>query len=116
MKNIIGNMKQRITLQEAIESDNGSGGQDVIWQDVTTVWAQVEPILSFYVSSRGRELVQNEKLQSRSSYRVKIRYFPGVTGAMRMSYDGRIFNIRGVVNLDEAGRFLEILAEEGVAT
>jgi SPP1 family predicted phage head-tail adaptor len=35
---------------------------------------------------------------------------------MRLIFDTRIFNIRAVIDVQEQGRFLDLMCEEGVAT
>ena len=43
-----------------------------------------------------------------------MRYRSGVTPAMRLVFDERIFNIRTIHNIDEKNDMLELLVEEGV--
>lgn len=103
-------LKQRITLQEPNETDDGGGGTVRGWSDVATLWAEVLP-----VGGARSERLFAAQLEATVTHRVIIRYRTGVTAAMRISYAGRYFNIRSVVNVAEAGVMLEILAEEGAA-
>jgi SPP1 family predicted phage head-tail adaptor len=79
----------------------------VAWQEVATVWAGIKPI-------KPKEIFANGKVENITSYQVLIRYMSGVKPSMHLLYDGRVMNIRGVVNPDEGGELLELLAEEGV--
>ena len=103
-------MRQRVTIQQATETADTAGGTTRSWSDVATVWAEVLPL----GGGRIERLFANQ-LQAEASHRITIRYRSGVTTAMRISYAGRVFNIRSVTNVNEAGVLLELLVEEGVA-
>lgn len=103
-------LKQRIIIQQPIETADGVGGTTRSWNDVATVWAELVPLRS----GRGEALV-NRQLEATVTHRVTIRYRADVTTAMRINYGGRVFNIRSVTNIGEANVTLEMLAEEGVA-
>ena len=73
-----GDLDQRVTIQAL------SGGVDAIgqplpdsWADVVTVWAAVEPLT-------GREYLAAGAMVSAVEARIRIRYRPGVTPAMRV--------------------------------
>lgn len=103
-------LKQRITIEQPTESADGAGGTTRSWSTLATVWAELVPLRS----GRGESLV-NRQLTAEVTHRITIRYRADVTTAMRVSYGGRVFNIRKVTNVGEAKVTLEMLAEEGVA-
>ncbi|MCB2081365.1 MAG: phage head closure protein [Hyphomicrobiales bacterium] len=102
-------MDKRVILQSPQETVDTGGGYSVTWQEVATLWAHME------VLGRGREAWQDAQLQDRQLFRFTLRYRDGVTTKQRLVYDSRTFNIRAVVNPDERGEMLELVAEEGVA-
>lgn len=107
----IGEFRSRVTLQRESRVADGGGGFANVWTDLAaspTVWARIDPL-------RGREVLQALKLQSPVTHRVTLRYRADVTAGMRLTVAGRAFNIRAAINLDERGRWLELLCEEGVA-
>lgn len=104
----IGSMKQRITLQQEAQMADGAGGYAVSWTDVATVWAEVDPV-------NGREVRFARRLEARLTHVISLRYRGDISPAMRVSYDGRLFNIRAIVNLDEGDRITKLYCEEGVA-
>ena len=106
---IVSRLRQRITIQQQSQTPDTGGGFSRSWGNVATVWAEVIPI-------SGREVLANQQLQGQVTHRITIRYRSGVTTAMRVAYEGRVFNIRSVLNIRERDDLLEILAEEGVAT
>jgi SPP1 family predicted phage head-tail adaptor len=105
----IGKMRQRLTLQEETRSADGGGGAALAWADIATFWADIEPF-------RVQETLSAEKLAGVVTHKITVRAEIGITPAMRLAGSGRVFNILGVRNIGERGRFLEILAEEGSAT
>ena len=98
------NLDRRITIQEPVVSKDGYG-EDVVtgWTPVATVWAQVIPV-------SGREYFDAAAIRAEKTTRFRIRWRSGVTEAMRIVYDGRSYDILGIV---EIGRRegLEIRAE-----
>ncbi len=104
----IGSLRRRVTLQAETHVSDEAGGYAVGWADVATVWAEIAPL-------SGREYYISRRLEGHVTHRVRMRYRPAVTTSMRIAYDGRVFNIRAVVNRSEAGRWLELIAEEGGA-
>ncbi len=107
-----GRLRHQIVIEESVETADGQGGFTTGWQNFATVWAEVKAVRS----AGSHEAVQDHQVQGVDRYRFTIRPLAGVTSKMRISYDSRLFNIRSVLDLDGTGRFLEILAEEGVAT
>jgi len=102
-----GALRHRLTIQETIEGKDDRNTVTVTgWQDIATVWAAVEPL-------RGREYFQMQNTQSELTVRVRIRYLPGVAGAMRVIYGDRIFNIQSVIDVDERRREMELMCTEG---
>ena len=103
----IGELRHRVTIQEEVATPDGGGGYALGWADVATLWAKVEPL-------SARERLFAEKLDGVVTHRVVVRFRDDITAAMRVLYEGRLFNIRGVLETGERERFTEILAEEGV--
>lgn len=102
-----GRLKQRVRIQEFVEVVDEYGtpiGSD--WEDVAIVWASVEPL-------RGREYIQLQNTQAELTTRIRIRYQPGITPAMRVLYDDRKFNIQSVIDPEERHRELELMCIEG---
>ncbi len=104
-------LRQRITIQAESEAADGMGGSTVSWVNVATVWAELLPLRTGAV-----ERLNEFQLSERITHRIVMRYRNDVTAKHRISYAGRVFNIRAVRNVEEQGIILEILAEEGVAT
>ena len=103
-----GKLRHRITLQEYREILDQYGTPiDQGWQDVATVWASVEPI-------QGREYIQLQNTQSGLTTRIRIRYRPGITPAMRVLYGTRVFDIQSVIDFEERHIELQLMCIERV--
>lgn len=107
-----GTLRKRITLQQQSTSLDTYGQQTVTWTDVATVWASLEP-------SVGRELVAAQAVSLDQPTTITIRWQPAfanpkAVAAMRVVYNGRIFNIHSVENEAERNTLLTLLASEGL--
>jgi SPP1 family predicted phage head-tail adaptor len=107
---IAARLRQRVTLQQASESPDGAGGFARSWNDVAALWAELTPL-------QGREQLDAMQLASRVTHRAVLRYRDDVSADKRLILaDGRIFNIRAVLNIAEQSYLLELLVEENAAT
>lgn len=105
---MIGAMRKRLVLQSRSESVDGGGGVAVSWSDIASVWAQVTPV-------SGAETVQAMHLTGTRRHRVRLRYRDDVDSERRFVFKGRVLNIRSVRDIDERGRWLDCVCDEGVA-
>lgn len=112
-------MRYNIQLQsKSLTSDDGGGGSSS-WTKVADVSASIMPS-----SSKESVFGRDNQMREVTSHTITIRYRTGVTSKQRFYYverrNGasvtRIFNIKGVLNVDNRGKFLEISCEEGVPT
>lgn len=103
-------LKHRVTIEQRVRTQDGVGGSTVSWSPVLVAWAELRSR-----TSGGDERAVAGKLEAQQTHELTMRYRSGITTDMRVSYKGRIFNIRSIVNVDEAGVLLELLLEEGVA-
>lgn len=105
---MIGNMRDRVTIQQEGMTSDGQGGHENTWQDVDTVWAMVDPLRSYERMAQGQQ-------EGATKYRVTIRYVPNLTNANAILWDGKRMNITGLFNPDRKKKYLQIECEEGVA-
>lgn len=104
-----GQLRERITIQQAVETPDGGGGSSVVWTDLATLWAEVRPL-------SGRERLQAQQIEASVDYRVTIRYRSDVDAGMRVVWGALTMNIRAVYNEDRKRKYLTLDAESGVAT
>jgi SPP1 family predicted phage head-tail adaptor len=118
-KNTASRLKHRMTLQQEVITPDSAGGYEKSWADVAQLWAEIAPVTATGTGTgrmSGREVMVGGQLQPEISHRITVRYQEGVTAAMRLVYEGRVFNIRQVANVLEQGEVLELLAQEGAGT
>ena len=101
----IGILRHRATIQQLVNIDDGAGGSIETWENVATVWAAIEPL-------RGNERYTAQQVQSTLTHKVTIRYREGIKPQMRLTYEGRIFDIESVIDIEERHRWLELLCSE----
>ncbi len=114
IKNIkIGMLRRRFRLEERVLTDAGGGGHTQTWNELSTIWGSLDPI-------SARERWNAHKLEPNVTHRIITRYRPDirVNEDQHLALDTlpeRQFNIRGVINIEERDKFMELLVEEGVA-
>lgn len=105
-------LARRLVLEACQLEPDGSGGYVVDWQPLGFLWADIR-------ARSGREDFVAGANVPRVKYRILVRGSP-VGSPSRPNADQRfreghrIFDIVTVADADPDGRFLEILAEEGV--
>lgn len=102
-----GKLDRRITIQQRSTSKDTFGQESVTWSDRLSCWAKIEPL-------SGRELELGQAVASEVSHRVTVLYRAGITSAMRVLYQGRYFDIHGVLDVETAHVVLELLCGEGL--
>ena len=103
-----GMLRQSIIIEEEVKTKNDSGGHDIAWVTKLTTKAYIKP-------KSGYERLRGMQLESSVTHDVFIRYVPGVLAKQRINFNGRYFQIRAPLNLEEKNRWYQLLCEEGVA-
>ena len=101
-----GTLKKRVTIQRRSQSVDEYGGQSVAWQDLATVWASFEP-------TGGKEDPQSGQVRAVATFKIGMRFFDGLTPADRLVYNGRVFDIVNINDVEELHREFDITAREG---
>jgi SPP1 family predicted phage head-tail adaptor len=99
----IGDLNRRLVLEVPAESDDGAGGVTRLYDVVTTLWAQVTPLVA-----RGETVA--DSLGASSRYRIVIRMRAGITTQHRFQDGTRIYRVVALRDNGD-GRFLEIDAD-----
>jgi len=93
-----GTLNRRITIEKR-GPDRDSLGQPLVnapWVPVATVAANIAAKSGLQTAAAGGEV-------SVARYSIRIRYRPAVNDAMRVVYQGEVYDIQAVLH-DEAGR------------
>lgn len=102
-----GDMKRRITFQTRSATKDGYGQESTTWSDLLSCWADIQPL-------SGRELVAAQAQLAETTHEIQIRYRTGITAALRVVYQGRIFNVLSVIDQDMQHRRLSLMCSEGL--
>lgn len=97
-------LRERVRIERLNVSDDGYGGHTQVWDELATVFAQVEPI---YIGQNEREIGQQRS--ANAGYRVRIRLRGDVEASMRILWKGHTLSIH---SLHEQGEILSILTYE----
>lgn len=104
---IIGELNRRITLQNRSPTVDSVGQQSTVWTDALTTWANITQLA-------GRELLAAQAVNAETTHELTLRWRTGISSAQRAVYQGRIFNVLGVIDRDTGRRWLTLLCSEGL--
>ena len=107
-----GIFRQRVTLQDLVETVDSYGQPIQSWVDVATFWAEVRPL-------RGQESLNVRQVWATATTLIKHRYLgPALDPSPKQRYklvkDGRIFNVLDPTNVEERNRSIESVCQEYV--
>ena len=102
-----GKLRHRITIQSKGVARDSFGAEVITWLTEKTVWASVDPIF-------GREYFLAHQVQADVTHSIRIRYYEGLRPDWRILFGSRIFDIKSIINLEERGREMVLMARENV--
>ena len=103
-----GKLNKRISIERETSTPNDSGGQNITWTRYKEVKAMIKP-------KSGTERVRGMQLESPLSHSIFIRYTADILPTDRVNFSGRLMQIRAVINIEEANKWIELACQEGVA-
>jgi len=105
----IGKLNKRLELQlnseETSAYPTSLGGLTTTWATAATVWGSVEPL-------SGRELFSAQQAQSDTDFRIRIRYYSGLTTHYRIKFGTRYFQILSIADTAEHNEEMVLLCKE----
>ena len=101
-------MRHRLALEDADRAADGGGGAIVTWV------ARRRSVGGDAPRVGRRDVWRPAVLRGRVTHEITIRHRAGVTPRRRFRLGARVFDIRAVIDVDEARRFLRCLVEERV--
>ncbi len=97
-------LRHRVTIERKTAGADAWGQLVETWETVAIVPAEVWPL-------SGREFVAAQAEQAGVTTRITIRYQAGIEPAMRVTHDGRTYNIKAVLPDPTARRHLTLMCE-----
>lgn len=107
-----GKLDQRITFERFAKVSNGMGGSTKVWTALpsnATVWARVK-------AGAGAENFEEDRVNARSSKTFTIRNRNDISELDRIVWLGSNYNIRRIDRMGLRKKYLDIVAERGVAS
>lgn len=102
-----GDMRHRITLQTRSATQSADGEQLLAWSDFATRWASIQ-------RATGKEVFAAAQVNGRIPTVFRIRYLAGLSSAMRLVFDNKVYDIQPPVDVDGRREELIITAFERV--
>jgi len=104
-----GQFNQQITIQQRSQTKDAEGGMVDAWADfAANIWAKVNNLSG---NERSATAKGGEEQEARTEFTVY--YLNGVTNEMRISHNGKYYNIRHVNNFMEQNEYLIITCDTG---
>lgn len=89
-------MRDLITIKSRNTAQNDYG-EELVWTNGDTHFASVEPLL-------GNEYFVAERADSKVEIKFRCWYFPGLTNEMRLSFNGKDYEILSAINFKNLNR------------
>jgi SPP1 family predicted phage head-tail adaptor len=96
----IGDLRHRVSIETAARTSDGGGGATVTWTLVADVWAAIWPRTS-------DETFDADRNAGRATHDIWIRFRGDVKPDMRIRFGTRVFDIRGVIDAEDRGRWMK---------
>lgn len=97
-----GRLRIPVTIEQSAATVNDMGNEKYTWTTFASLNAAVMPL-------QAKDRFEQMVVQNRIEVRLRARYYPGITTAMRATVKGKTYRIHSVTNHDERDRWMEIL-------
>jgi SPP1 family predicted phage head-tail adaptor len=94
-----GFLARRVRIERPVATPDGAGGAVIDWVPLATLWAAIEPL-------GAREDTASDRLATRTTHRITIRFRGDIAGGMGVVHRGRRLRVASWRDPDEARRFL----------
>jgi SPP1 family predicted phage head-tail adaptor len=102
-----GMLRHSVELQSKTRMPNGSGGFTDSWSAYATVKGQMKPV-------SGSERFHAERLDATTKNRLILRYRSDIEEHHRVKFDGRLYQIRFIENVEYRNKWLVLDLDGGV--
>lgn len=100
-----GMLRHRVQLQALVETPDGAGGFEEIWQEIAECSARIEPL-------SVKQSFIADQADERATHRITIRFRNDIESGQRFIFENRFFRISTVQDPDETKRYLICRTEE----
>lgn len=96
----IGDLRHRVQIESPTRTSDGGGGSTTFWSVVAEVWAAIWPRSS-------DEALELDRVAGKATHDIWIRYRSDMKPEMRITFGTRVFDVRGVIDVEDRGRWLK---------
>ena len=104
-----GALRHKVNIQREVVTPDGIGGRTITWHTIASPRCLLQPV-------RANESYRQGRLEHYITHKIILRYRSTFSTADRIEYNGRLMQIRGIVNVDERNMWMELAVEEGRPT
>ena len=97
----IGKLNRKISLLKFFDVPDEMGQTTQVLRSVKTVWASFVPI-------KGNEFYELQKLESKITHKIYMRFLPEVDNTWYIGYRGKTYCVTAAIDVDNAGKLLEL--------
>jgi len=104
----LGGLNKYATIEKPLAVADGTyGGQTITWVTFVTAWIDIQPL-------SGRELIGAQAEHAEISGKIFMHYIPGLSTDMRITYEGKHYNIEAIIDAGLNHESFQLLYSEGV--
>lgn len=97
------------TIESLTNTPDGQGGYVPSWSTFAT-------ITGFVQKKSGDETIKDDQLDDNYPTTFSFKYISGITNEMRVLFNGKYYNIRSIISVQEVDVWIDIVADESDAT
>lgn len=109
---IPGMLRNLVQLQSQQKVADGMGGNALTW----IPYAVDVPAALMPIAKSARESVFAKRLETNVTHHLMMRFRTDIESDHRVVYNNRLFQIRGIVDIEERNIWLQLILEEGPLT
>lgn len=102
-----GDLRQRIIIEENKPTRDEFNAAVASWATFATLWAMVE-------ATAGTEQIDQQHAQTIANYTITLRYYAGITTAMRVHWGDLYLDIHAVLD-DPASGEMKLICSEALS-
>ena len=100
------------TIEALTNTPDGQGGYVPSWSTFATITGFVQK----KTDQSGGEMVKDDQLEADYPTTFSFKYISGITNEMRVLFNGKYYNIRSIISVQEVDVWIDIVADESDAT
>lgn len=97
-----GKLRDLVDYQTAVQTSDGEGG-------FTKAWATQKQVYAKIISMRDTRVLEAAQVIFNAGYVFRVRFDSDIVCHGRFSFDGNVYTIHAVENIDSLDRYMNVL-------